>query len=123
MQNFSMKQRALQFLQNEERRRANSVGGGISNDPIAPIEQFAEPTYGIVGNEVVRARYITHTPGFSQTIVCSDIRQSWTAPVSVGEVRLVGTLEQALFLRDTEQLGQLAGQQAENVGSSNGGGR
>lgn len=112
MQNLSMKQRALQFADQQQRNRER----GISNDPIAPIEQFSEPTYGIVGNEVVRARYITHTPGFSQTIVCSDVRQSWTAPVSVGEVRLVGTLEQALLLRDTEQLGQLT--DTSSVGSS-----
>lgn len=94
----SMRDRAQAFAEQEQKSR-----GSLRNDQVAPIEPFSEPTYGIVGTDVVRARYATNTPGMSPTIVCSDIRQGWTAPVSVSEVRLFDSLEQALFIRDQEQ--------------------
>lgn len=109
MGNQSMKARAQQFGEQQQRARER---GAMGPDRVAPIVPFNEPTYGIVGGDVVRAHYATNTPGYSETIVCSDIREGWTSPVSVGEIRLLGSLEQAIFIRDQE-LGSLV-----NPGSS-----
>lgn len=103
----SMRERAQQFGEQQERKRSQGITTSADRG-IAPIVPFAEPTYGIVGRDVVRAHYATNTPGYSETIVASEIREGWTSPVSVGEIRLFPSLEQALFVRDQEQLGALA---------------